>query len=282
MNRPLLLLLITSLLAISCTGQADETAAPDASDANESTAGSLAFVANGEDFVRQGFVSKDGWQIDFEHLYVTVAEVSAYRTDPPYDASSGDVPTGAKIVVDGPLTLDLAAGDENADSILIETVDAATGQYNALGWRMLAAADGDAADATMLLIGSAQKDGETINFVLRDETEYAYNCGEFVGDVRKGVVQAGSTAEIEATFHFDHIFGDADTPADEVINIDALGFDPLAGLAEDELIQASVAELADLLSADEYAALTGALANLGHVGEGHCHENTSGYAGHSE
>ena len=30
--------------------------------------GSLVLVANGEDFVRQGFVSKDGWSINFEHL----------------------------------------------------------------------------------------------------------------------------------------------------------------------------------------------------------------------
>ena len=29
--------------------------------------GSLVLVANGEDFVRQGFVSKDGWSINFEH-----------------------------------------------------------------------------------------------------------------------------------------------------------------------------------------------------------------------
>ena len=27
-----------------------------------------ALVANGEDFVRQGFVSKDGWRISFDHV----------------------------------------------------------------------------------------------------------------------------------------------------------------------------------------------------------------------
>ena len=38
--------------------------------------GTLAFQANGEDFVRQGFVAKDGWTIDFDHVYVTLAEVT--------------------------------------------------------------------------------------------------------------------------------------------------------------------------------------------------------------
>lgn len=34
--------------------------------------GTLVLVDNGEDFIRQGFVSKDGWQIDFDHAYVTL------------------------------------------------------------------------------------------------------------------------------------------------------------------------------------------------------------------
>lgn len=279
MKRLLLILLLTSLLAVSCTGQADESTAPDV---NESAAGSLVFVANGEDFVRQGFVSKDGWQIDFDHVYVTVADVSAYQTDPPFDASSGDAPDGEKIAVAGPLTLDLAEGDENAAPLVIETVDAAAGQYNALGWQMVPAADGDAVGATVLLIGTAQKDGQAIDFTLRDATEYAYNCGEFVGDTRKGIVQAGTAAEIEATFHFDHVFGDADTDPEEALNIGALGFDPLAALADGSQLDISVAELADLLSADEYAALTDTLSTLGHVGEGHCFEATGGYTGHKK
>ena len=36
--------------------------------------GRLQFVANGEDFVRQGFVSKDGWAIGFDHVYINLAD----------------------------------------------------------------------------------------------------------------------------------------------------------------------------------------------------------------
>jgi hypothetical protein len=46
--------------------------------------GTLEFYANGEDFVRQGFVSKDGWSIQFDHVYITLDGIAAYQTDPPY------------------------------------------------------------------------------------------------------------------------------------------------------------------------------------------------------
>ncbi|WP_052035147.1 hypothetical protein [Xenococcus sp. PCC 7305] len=41
--------------------------------------GNFVLVANGEDFVRQGFVAKDGWQIEFDRLEVSVSEVIAYE-----------------------------------------------------------------------------------------------------------------------------------------------------------------------------------------------------------
>jgi len=51
--------------------------------------GRLQVYANGEDFVRQGFVSKDGWSINFDHVYITLADITAYQTEPPYDPHSG-------------------------------------------------------------------------------------------------------------------------------------------------------------------------------------------------
>ena len=35
----------------------------------DSEKGKLAIVANGEDLIREGFVSKDGWRIDFNKVY---------------------------------------------------------------------------------------------------------------------------------------------------------------------------------------------------------------------
>ena len=51
--------------------------------------GILEFFANGEDFVRQGFVSKDGWQITFESLPIGIADIVAYQADSPYDVEEG-------------------------------------------------------------------------------------------------------------------------------------------------------------------------------------------------
>lgn len=284
-KRLLFLFCAVSVLVIACDAPTAEQSADTSEASTEASTdetGTLSFTANGEDFVRQGFVSKDGWQITFDHLYLTVADVTAYQSDPPFDAASGDAPEGPSVTSPGPITVDLAEGDENADPITIEEVTADAGQYNALGWRMVPAADGDAAGATMLLQGQAEKDGEVISFVIRDESEYAYNCGEFVGESRKGILDAGSTADVEATFHFDHVFGDAETPADEVLNVDALGFEPLAAIAQEGMLETSVAELETQLDAKAYEMLTNALAGLGHVGEGHCFEATGGYTGHSE
>ncbi|MEO0847818.1 MAG: DUF4382 domain-containing protein, partial [Cyanobacteria bacterium J06648_1] len=52
--------------------------------------GTLTLVANGEDFVRQGFVSKDGWQIDFAHLFVNIGEAIAYSTEPAFEPQKND------------------------------------------------------------------------------------------------------------------------------------------------------------------------------------------------
>ena len=38
----------------------------------------------------QGFVSKDGWAISFDAVTVTLTGITAYQTDPPYEAEMGD------------------------------------------------------------------------------------------------------------------------------------------------------------------------------------------------
>jgi hypothetical protein len=233
--------------------------------------GTLEFRANGEDFVRQGFVSKDGWAIDFNHLYVTLADLTAYQSDPPYDPAAGSLPT-ADIAVSlaEPVTVDLAAGAADAAPILVGERSAPAGRYNALSWQMMPAAAGDAAGSTLVLDGTASRDGETVAFVLRLDEALIFTCGDFVGDTRKGILEAGQTAEVEATFHFDHLFGDAEAAPDDSINTGALGFDPLAALATAGTLEIDQAGLREHLSADEYALLESILPGLGHTGEGHC------------
>lgn len=254
--------------------EANGEVATEAGSAATGETGTLEIRANGEDFVRQGFVSKDGWEISFEHLYVNVVEPTAYQTDPPFDpdAEGSELQAKAEAGLDKAVTVDLAEGGEDAEPILVGEVAAPAGQYNALSWKMQPADEGPAAGSTLMLVGTAQKEGETINFNLMLDPEYAYTCGEFVGDTRKGILDAGETAEVEATFHFDHIFGDGEAPADDPINTGALGFEPLATLAENGQLEADMATLKEQLSPEDYSLLEETVAGLGHVGEGHCAE----------
>ena len=255
--RKTILLTLLLLLLIGCSAES----------------GTLEFRANGEDFVRQGFTSKDGWTIQLDNVFVDLANVTALQTDPPFDAQSGNAPTGKQVALEDVGIIDLAAGDADADPILIGSVEAEVGQYNAISW--------DMRNESVRLVGSAEKDATTIPFDLRFDQPFSYVCGEYVGDTRKGFVDPDSTGDIEMTFHFDHVFGDADVAPEEAINTGALGFDPLAALAVDGTLDLTQADLEAQLSAAEFATLLDTLTTLGHVGEGHCYEATGGYTAHS-
>jgi len=217
--------------------------------------GKLQFYANGEDFVRQGFVSKDGWSITFDHVYITLSEIAAYQTEPPYEPSSG---TGIKakttVALDRAYTVDLAEGGQDAPPILVaEILDAPVGHYNAISWKMSRAVSGAAAGHSLVVIGTAEKDGQSLDFTINIDDECEYQCGEYVGDARKGILEKGATADLEMTFHFDHIFGDGELPPDDELNLAAVGFQPFA----DGAAAAGVLNMTEM--------------HLGHVGEGHCH-----------
>ncbi|MEL7068471.1 MAG: DUF4382 domain-containing protein [Cyanobacteria bacterium J06581_3] len=251
---------------LSCT----QVSTPQAA---SSSPGTLIIEANGEDFVRQGFTDKDGWQISFDHVYVTLQDIVAAQSDPPFEAGKGDPVSATQKVVAGtpPLTVDLAEGGADAPPIAVaELSEAPSGRYNALAWEMVAPATGPAEGYPLVLIGTATKEGQTIPFNIQLSEEMAFNCGDFIGDERKGLLEADETATVEATFHFDHIFGDAEAAADDEINTGALGFDTFAELADSEALTVTSKELEEQLSAADYDQLKTLIASLGHVGEGHC------------
>lgn len=255
-----LLVLLSGIALVGCDG-------------GETATGNLRFYANGEDFVREGFVARDGWNISFTHIYVHLSDINAYQTDPPYDPySEGNIDADTSVGLSGDHTVDLAEGDKNAAPILVgQVTDAPVGHYNAVYWEMTNAASGPSAGYSLVIIGTADKGNESIAFTIGVEEEYAYSCGEYVGDERKGIADDGGTADLEMTFHFDHIFGDADVPMDDHINIGAIGFDPFAALASDGEVNEDLASLQAKLNNEDYQTLTGTLPTLGHVGEGHCH-----------
>lgn len=225
-------------------------------DDNEEALGSLRFVANGEDFVREGFVSKDGWNITFDHVYITLSNVTAYQTEPPYDPHIGGLIDGkVEAGLQGTHTVDLAEGDEAADPITVgEETNVATGHYNAIYWKMDRATAGPSAGYSLVMTGTAEKNGLVEVFSIMVDDICEYSCGEYVGDERKGVVAKDGTSDLEMTFHFDHLFGDAGIPADDELNIGAYGFEALLAMSESDDPDMDMAEI-----------------HLGHVGEGHCH-----------
>ena len=229
-------------------------------------------VANGEDFVRQGFVTKDDWQINFERVAVNIGEITAYQTEPAFNPDENtEINAIEKVtILDEVTTVDLAEGTENAEPIAVAQINAPSGFYNALGWSMIPLDDSGLSDRTIVLQGQAVKDGETVDFTLGFAVPLQYVCGEFVGDERKGIVQQNEGAEVEMTFHFDRIFSDSNTPSDDPLNQDALGFQPLADLAQTGTLEADWQSLQQQLSPENTQLLTKAIAGLGHVGEGHC------------
>ena len=238
--------------------------------------GILALVANGEDFVRRGFVSKDGWKISFDHVYVNLAKATAYQVESGFEPRQTENIDTIKYqnkvsVLDNPTVVDLAAGEVDAAPILVNKAETSAGFYNAVGWKIATAGqDTVISGKTMVLLGKAVKGDRSIDFHLGFNRPIEYVCGEYVGDIRKGIVKAGETGEVETTFHFDHIFGDEATPAEDTLNVEALGFEPLAILASGDRLEVDESILSAQLSPENYQKLTKAISGLGHVGEGHC------------
>jgi hypothetical protein len=268
------LLGLAPLFLPGCSTPETQPATPEPSE--QSDVGTLEIQANGEDFIRQGFLSKDGWLLSFDHVYVTLADINAYQTDPPFNPESDTTAPQATemVTVSEVHTVDLAAGDESAEPILVSTVaDVPPGYFNALSWQLVRANSGPATGSAILLQGNATRDGETVDFTIRLEQELHFVCGEYVGEERKGFVEAADLAVVEATFHFDHLFGDAETPLEDLLNTKALGFDPLAVLAQNGQLDIDMAALQEQLSDEDYNRLLQILPSLGHVGEGHCRED---------
>jgi hypothetical protein len=220
--------------------------------------GSLVFTANGEDFVRRGFMDKQGWSISFDDLYLNIVDPTAYTPD------------GKKqVVLDGAHWVDLAEGDATAQPIVLGTVDGvAPANYQSLRFALKRAADGPYAGASIVMIGSAERQGVRVPFTIRLDEEMLFDGREgYVGEEIKGLLQPGRTTDVEMTFHFDHVFGDIEAPEEDHINTGSVGFDFFHAFAEQGVVDVSQRELA---GAGEYRTLVHSLWTLGHLGEGHC------------
>lgn len=256
------------------------------SDDLEQKVGTLIFTANGEDFVRQGFVSEDGWSISFDSVEVNVEGPTAYQVVESQskalrtakDAAQQttrhgghpheNVPEGsAHVALTGEYLLQLQQDVHEAGRI----EDAPIGNYNRMAFNVKQTASGE----SIVLTGSASKDAQAVDFTIRfgEEMSY-YDCGpnEFAG-----VLAEGGQARAEMTFHFDHIFGDIQEgdpdPEDEnTVNYVAVGFQPFADLADLQgALDTDQEQLGLQMSGAVFHQLIDAVRTLGHSGEGHCH-----------
>lgn len=225
----------------------------------EETTGTIIFTANGEDFVRQGFVDKQGWSISFDNLFVNIADPVAY------------MPDGEKLeaTLSGEYWIDLAQGDENADPITVGKMDSVpAGNYQSLRFKVKRTAEGDYNGFSIVMIGTASKENKTVHFTVKLDEEMDYDGKEgFVGDEIKGMLKAGETTTVEMTFHFDHIFGDKEAPEDDHINTGSVGFDFFNRFIKDGKVEV---DQSAMKSDKDYTTLAHAMWTLGHLGEGHC------------
>ncbi|HOP61989.1 MAG TPA: DUF4382 domain-containing protein [Spirochaetota bacterium] len=219
--------------------------------------GTIIFTANGEDFVREGFVSKDGWKISFDKVYVNIVDPTAYNSE------------GLKSVLKGSFFVDLAEGDAKAEPIVVgKTEKVAHGNYQSLKFGIKRASEGEFKGYSIVMVGKAKKSGKTVDFTIKSDEEMDFDGKEgFVGDEVKGVLAENGETTVEMTFHFDHIFGDKGAPADDHINTGSVGFDFFNAYAKEGKLD--VAQ--DVFKkSSNFATFIKAVSTLGHLGEGHC------------
>jgi len=266
-------MLAASSAVVSCGGEdADQNEQTLEESRQDRITGELRISANGEDFVRSGFISMDGWNITFRHLYVTIADITAYQTNPPYDPSSEtEIISDVQVEMEGVFTIDLLDWDMETELVPVGTLEEVPdGHYNALSWSMIPALEGPSEGYSIYIDAQAGKGDQSYNVILGFESSYEYFGGEFVGDERKGFVSPEGSGELEITLHFDHIFGDIELTSNSELNSMAVGFDPFADLMQEGSVYENLSSLSDNLSEETFHKLIEVLPTLGHTGEGHC------------
>ncbi len=216
--------------------------------------GTIRFTANGEDFVANGFVSKDGWNINFDRVLVNLSGITAYNP--------GD--TKLKAELPGSYLVNLK------DSPIVEVgdlEDLPKGNYQSLKFNLTPLKEGEFKGFSIIMEGQAEKDGESLDFLIKLNEELTFDGRDgYVGDSIRGLLKEDET-EVEMTFHFDHIFGDIDADADDHVNTGSPGFDFFMSLSGEGRL---TVEQDELKGSENYNLLIGSIETLGHLGEGHC------------
>jgi hypothetical protein len=264
-----------ALMALSGCGDDDDD------DDGEVGSGTLEFYANGEEFIRDGFIGKTGWAIEFDHFYVNLLGPTAYQVaESNSEALTAkhaghpheDIPEGAAHeALTDIYYLDLHEGD--GPQLVDAVSDAPAGNYNYSTFSITQAQSGEYAGYSIIMAGSAAKDEEVIDFTIKLTEQMTFtSCHQEVDDEFAGVVEDGGTGSVEMTFHSDHLFGDADEALDDPLSVNpgAVGFQPFADMAVAGVLDIDQLDMAANMDPDTFGVFLAALYTLGHSGEGHC------------
>ncbi len=112
LRRSLYCIVLVTILVFSC---------------EKENQGTLFFYSNGEDFVRDGFVEKNGWHITFSEVLVNITNVRAYN---PHDKTlSEKLPNSYWI--------DLVGEKNNQKYPVLDTIkNVKTGNYQSLQFQL--------------------------------------------------------------------------------------------------------------------------------------------------
>jgi hypothetical protein len=199
-----------------------------------------------DELLQQGFTSKDFWQIRFEHLYITFDGKG--RT---IDLSDGDEPLGT--------ILSQWQGNEAKGN---QEGDAAKAKSGQLSGRIIKATSGPSQGYGIYFQGKAYRESNRVSFTLKFEQDFRVKCSA------PGAAKSKSDAAL--SLRLENLFGDARLPAEGKVNQAALGFDPLAELAEKETLVIDMATLRQRLSPESFANLEKQLGQLIYLGNQPC------------
>lgn len=221
--------------------------------------GTLEIRANGEDFVTEGFISKEGYTIDFDNVLINIGNIKAYN---PQDEK---LSTTIKVAT----LIDLKKGTPADPTVAVRKLEnVPEGNYQSLRFSLKQIESGEYAGYSIILIGSATKDEKTTPFLIKLNEELTFDGREgYVGDSIKGLVDPGESSDVEMTFHFDHLFGNIEAPADDHVNSGSPGFDFFMTYENNGSIDVNQNQM---IENPQYDKLIRALESLGHLGEGHC------------
>lgn len=239
----LLLVVLVSAITIGCSKKT----------------GNILFTANGEEFVVDGLISKEGWQIQFSSLLINIDSPEAYNPNHPE----------LKALLKGHHLINLKRGTTEKPEVSVAILpDVQTGNYQSLRFSLKQIESGEYAGFSIVLKGNAEKEDEKIPFEIKLDEELTFDGLEgYVGDSIKGILKAGKTADVEMTFHFDHLFGNIEMGADDHVNSGSPGFEFFLPYIKDNKIDVTQDQTK---SNPQYDKLIQSIETLGHLGEGHC------------